>query len=70
MIFWNLSAFPVIKIPTNPMPVAASDIRHVCKFSPFLGHWMKTGRASSTWFFRPSLLKPTCRCRWNLIYKH
>ena len=68
--FWNPSAFPVIKIPTNPMPVAASDIRHVYKFYPFLGHWMKTCRASSTWFFRPSLRKPTCRFRWNLIYMH
>jgi hypothetical protein len=68
--FRTPSTFPVIKIPTRPTPVAASRIRNVWKIFQLLGQWMKTCKATHTWFCRPYLPMPTCSCGWDLIYTH
>ena len=47
---WTPSEFPVIKIPTRPTPMAAPRSRNVWNFSPLLGQWVKTRKATHKWF--------------------
>ena len=68
--FQTPSAFPVIKMPTRPTPVATSRIWNVWKIFQFLGQWVKTCKATHKWFCRPYLPTPTCSCGWDLIYMH
>ena len=50
VIFRTLYAFPEIKIPTRPMPLAPPCGQTVWSFFPFLAQCMKTRKATPKWY--------------------